>query len=258
MVFWITLQQMKLFDIFRPANIEFLKIISNHHSHEEEYSSVKVFDKIVEHILDRMRRKTFGFTAVSACNISVGRIHVESKAENGVTLPKEVSAVGGKGFYVKLYKLSNVLQYLSVIEITVEKMVCANGRETYTQESERLLGQQQRHLTDGGEVAVDADLCVISIKSFSTSFFPAFFPLGFLLGYLFILIPFSDHGANKRYVKELASSLNLSSICTESHSSTEVTSSDDSDNSVLPPSSIFFFCFILTPVLLAACFLLLF
>ena len=262
MVFWITLKQMSLFDTFRPANIESLKIISDHHSYEEKHSSVRDIDMIIEHILIRMRQKSFGFTTVSARNISVGRMLLESKLEVDATSPKEVSAVGEKGFYVKLYKLSNVLQYLSVIEIIVEeravRLIGTDDREKHTQERDGHSLQQQRYLNDEGEGTADADVCDISIKSFSTSFLPAFFPFGFFLGYLFVFIPFSDYGANEKYVKELANSLNMSSICTESQTSVGVSTSEDSDNSVLPPSSIFFFSFILTPVLLAACFLLLF
>ena len=154
MVFWISWKQIEWCGYVQPGNI--LSATSKYHAHHElwklsnsncSYSNLK---DILSHEL--LVDKTFRFLT-SKFKLA--------RSDNSSTF--------------RFYKLSNILQYLSVIEIAI----LVNSNE--------ISGNESVH---------------IKAKSVSTCLFPTFIPLGFLIGILFCWIPFSDFGENKLYLQE--------------------------------------------------------
>lgn len=140
---------------------------------------------------------------------------------------------------ITMHKLSNILQYLSVVTIKV---------------AQRSEGSNSKQLDNS---------CSITISSTSSSVFPTWFPFAFVMGYLFCWLPFSDNGTNERYVNELVNAI-CNKFCSEvtftAGTNSTTLSNKTSDNEVTSTqgyystsndSLIFFLCFIVTPILLA-------
>jgi hypothetical protein len=284
MVFWMTFQQMKLFDFFRPGDIKSLKNISASHSFQQTFISHLSIEELIAYLDDKMNHGSFRFMKISSQTNKQAnenkRNTVQQKMEaRGVETP--ILSDCRETYSIKLYKLSDIFQYLSVIELTVED--CEYYKNNNEKENEIKNKNQDILLSTSKKFDGEKDAKINSNKkeiktklflnSVSVNIFPAFFPLGFLFGFLFLFVPFSDFGVNRKYVNELTAILNLSSVdvkqenIEESVSSTiraeEVETENISINKVdeeiyIPPSTIFFFSFIICPVLLAAFFLLFF
>ena len=138
---------------------------------------------------------------------------------------KEGTGGGCVDEIVVLHKLSDILQYLSVITIKIT----SNSR-------------------DNGKV------CAMEITSTSSSIFPCWVPLGFLGSILFCWVPFSDFGANKRYVSLILSVFRDAQVV-------DVIDKDEDSNvinvSPLHGSSVFFIVYIIFPVIIVMALLLL-
>ena len=125
-------------------------------------------------------------------------------------------------FKIKLFKLSDIFQYLSVIEIVLEE--CSSLQLINDDKNNN--NNHNNHINDNDNINTISNInkntyskkvkkekkeknnlnyykTKISFRSVSVSILPAFFPLGFIFGFLFLLIPFSDFDVNKKYIKEL-------------------------------------------------------
>jgi hypothetical protein len=284
MVFWMTFQQIKLFDFFRPGDIKSLKNVSASHSFQETFISHLSIDELIAYLDDKMNHRSFRFMKISS------QKNTHTNETKGNVVQQEMEARGGKTpilsdfretYSIKLYKLSDIFQYLSVIELTLED--CEFNKNNNKKENGKRNNNLDILLSASKKFDGETDDRINSNKkeiktrlflnSVSVNIFPAFFPLGFLFGFLFLLVPFSDFGVNRKYINELTAILNLNSVTVkhetteESVSSTIRTEKVETENVLLnkvdeeiyvPPSTIFFFSFIICPVLLAAFFLLFF
>ena len=225
MVFWITFQQMNFFDYFRPGDVKNLEKISSFHMHKEiiilkNKNSGNVFQELKL----KMVNPKFRFMKI---------ICEEKKLIKDKTYFKEKtseknfkSCEENKSYYIKLYKLSDIFQYLSVIEIHIDnyegineekkkKIERNNSAETEKEKNIQIgLTNRQNKKTKiiknvnesgNGEILQSN----IKIKSVSVSIFPSFIPFGFIFGYLFFFVPFTDFGCNEKYVQELKNYFDL-------------------------------------------------
>lgn len=292
MVFWLTLKQINLCDFCRPGDIKSLKKISESHTYEETYDSELNTDEVFNFITEQMNHRSFRFMKILSEKIKLSNDEkniedkkLQNKSENKLARSEEnvSSEKRNNSYFIKLYKLSDIFQFLSVVEIIIEN----NSDRKSNENNEKEIFSKKNDKTDIKNILdIDVNSCdnkmkntqekttktMISLKSISVSIFPAFFPLGFLLGFLFAFVPFSDSGVNQKYVKELIKSLNIATITKNSSEKKDVKKSngenpisdmneksvtdeilfEDSQNFFLPPSKIFFFCFIVCPVFLSA------
>lgn len=279
----MTFQQIKLFDYFRPGDIKSLKNISASHSFQKTFLSHLPIEELTAFLDDKMNHKSFRFMKISSQKNKNKQIHGSSANVAQVEMEKrgEKSPILSdfrETYSIKLYKLSDIFQYLSVIEVTLEASENNDYDENHKSEKEnRTENSTSKKLDDEKDAKIKSDKIKIKTKLFlnsvSVNILPAFFPLGFFFGFLFFFVPFSDFGVNQKYINELTEILNLSIISVKHENSEESVSSKitkkaetgniltdnniDSDNTV-PQSTIFFFSFIICPVLLAAFFLLFF
>lgn len=314
MVFWITFKQMFLYYYFRPGDIKILKNISKSHCYEEShYSNIRIED-LFEYLNEKMKDKNFRFMKVSE-KTKNEKQHIKKYEEELKDLVKmnNINSLNGTdesfllkkekvdSFTIKLFKLSDIFQYLSVIEIVLEECSSLqlidinddnNNRNNHVNDNDNKHTisntnkntHRKKEKKDGKEKQennLKSYKTKISFRSVSVSILPAFFPLGFIFGFLFLLIPFSDFGVNKKYIEELKSNiftdyvinslstsnlnLNLTSISEMMNEKTRKDKEEiveiDMKNDILvpyvPPSTVFFLSFIVFPVFLAAAILLL-
>jgi len=132
---------------------------------------------------------------------------------------------------LRLHKLSNILQFLSVIEISVK------------------------------EDELEQGVFTISTTATSASILPVWFPFAFLIGYALVWLPFPDFGQNDSYLR-LVGNLLLESCAQPDSGVAKIKALDKVSHEKkeskqvwffqkLPSSFIFFFCFIITPILSA-------
>ena len=235
MVFWITFKQMFLYDYFRPGDITILKSISKSHCYEEShYSNIRIKD-LFEYLNEKMKDKNFRFMKVSE-KIKNEKQHRNTKEKELKDLVKmnNMNSLNGTdehflskkekvdSFKIKLFKLSDIFQYLSVIEIVLEE--CSSLQLINDDKNNN--NNHNNHINDNDNINTISNInkntyskkvkkekkeknnlnyykTKISFRSVSVSILPAFFPLGFIFGFLFLLIPFSDFDVNKKYIKEL-------------------------------------------------------
>jgi hypothetical protein len=327
MVFWITFKQMFLFDYWRPGDVKILKSISASHCYEETHFSNLKIEDLFEYLNEKMKNKNFRFMKVSE------KMRIKNEKEqsnkNGRIKDKEKSVENRNSlngtdehflskkekvdtYTIKLFKLSDMFQYLSVVEISLEEcslvslrrndseecsLTSVNNDYRYEIDSENPIHNSNNYdnKVDGkkDKNIIKSSKTKISFRSVSVSFLPAFFPFGFIFGFLFFLIPFSDFGVNKKYVKELKNNICIDNVInnlpistsTSTTSSTkaatkkgidkeieikeeigmnkeqgiEVIETDLQNNNLqphVPPSTVFFISFIVLPVFLAAALLL--
>jgi hypothetical protein len=120
MVFYTTFKQLKYFDYFRPIDIKIFEGIANLHIHKEKlYIDNTTVNKVYNEIIKKMESKIFRFLVVECVNNDDG-------GGNGDGGDNDESNNGDNhkdnSCYVKLYKLSNIFQYLSVIEIFITEI----------------------------------------------------------------------------------------------------------------------------------------
>lgn len=312
MVFWITFKQMFLNDYFRPGDIKILKNISKSHCYEESHYSNLTIEDLFEYLNEKMKDKNFRFMKVSE-KIKNEKQHIKENESKDLARIGNNNSLNGTdesflskkekvdSFTVKLFKLSDIFQYLSVIEIVLEECSLSqlinenydnynddkynnnndnNNQNTISNFNKNIYLTEVKK-DEKGENNLKSYNTKISFRSVSVSILPAFFPLGFIFGFVFLLIPFTDFGVNKKYIKELKNNIftdyvinslstsNSNSILTSINGNinenTEIKEKMDKINMknkivlpYVPPSTVFFFSFIVFPVFLAAAILLLF
>ena len=280
---------MIFFDYFRPGDIKNLEKISSSHTHQEiiiceDRNSENLFQELKL----KMENPKFRFMKV-VCEekklIKCAHYYEEKLYKNNFN-----SLVDNKSYYIKLYKLSDIFQYLSVIEIIIDNYEKCDEEKNLKSENYKSREVEEKNIQIGLTNKKNKNMKIIKnvintrikIKSVSVSIFPSFVPLGFFFGYLFFFLPFTDFGVNEKYVKELKSYFgivqndkkkdNIDSdskiekrdrgkeiknvIKNENSENKENNFFSDVQEKVLPPSKIFFIFFILFPILSAAFFLL--
>ena len=163
-------------------------------------------------------RRTLGYTIVED-NLGMGQ-------ERGKGVDQETRRVRKKkrrecdGEIVVLHKISDILQYLSVLVI---KITSDSG------------DRKQSKIT-------------MEITSTSSSVFPCWVPLGFLGSILFCWVPFSDYGVNKHYINLILRMIQ------DSHS-VDILGKNECEGAEIIPvllrtgSSMFFFVYIVIPLI---------
>ena len=275
-MFWMTFQQMKLFDSFRPGDLKFLKEISAAHSFEEIFFTHLSVKELTEYLNGKMDDRSFRFMKISSENnirIAENTKNAEQVVVEGIDRKSLNLDDFRESHSIKLYKLSDIFQYLSVIELRIEDCDDSENKDKNTDKNTKFPSTtSKRSRANKSEINSNKNTkkTKLILKSVSVNIFPAFFPLGFLFGFLFLLIPFSDFGVNRKYINELKAILNLNNVMVQDENieksvlspietKTENFLTDNIlDETPVPPSTIFFFCFIICPVLLAAFFLLFF
>ena len=294
MVFWISIQQISFFDYFRPGDVKNLERISSSHTHQE----IIIFENrnsenLFQELKLKMDNPKFRFMKV-ACN-EKKLIKCANYSEEKINKNDFNSSDDNKSYYIKLYKLSDIFQYLSVIEITIDNYEKCDEEKNPKFENYNSAGIEEKNILRSKK---NKNMKIIKnvnnakngkilhtkmeIKSASVSIFPSFVPLGFVFGFLFIFLPFTDFGNNEKYVKELKTYFDIVENDEKKHdidSDSKIVKSkrekeinnvikkENSENEennffsdvqekVLPQSKIFFIFFILFPVLSAALFLL--
>lgn len=217
MVFYLTGKQCSYFDALSPSHWAIASSATDFHSYEDfwvyessPYDILKVMSTIEE-------KKSFKFMLVTNDD-------------------------GDDDLYTtKYYKFSNILQFMSVVTITLTP-VSKSGERSPSQK-----GGASPSITGYTEVA---------IKSCSASVFPAFLPLGFLLGIFLFWVPFPDFGANKKYVEELKAAIDAHvSRRKENIDSLEENNAVDA-SATASDGATFFLCFIVVPIITAVCYIL--
>jgi hypothetical protein len=287
MVFWMTFQQMKLFDFYRPGDVKFLKNISAAHSFQGIFLSHLSIEELITYLDEKMSHRSFRFMKISSQKMKEKNNNEKIDQTNMNEIQQEMETRGEKSlilsdfresYSIKLYKLSDIFQYLSVIELTLEE--CEYNKDNNEKKNQNrnkdTLSSNSKKFNEEKDTEINTNKKVIKTKLFlnsvSVNIFPAFFPLGYFFGFLFLFVPFSDYGVNQKYINELSEILNLNNVTVkhenvdESASSTitiqskteNILENNPGEEIQLPPSTIFFFSFIICPVLLAAFFLLFF
>lgn len=128
-----------------------------------------------------------------------------------------------------VHKLSNLLQYLSILEVSLTEHKQSRGK---------------RQL-------------LIRITSTSASILPAWFPLSCVLSCFLFWIPFSDLGVNEHYVHSFARQVLIPIFGSSAIDNIDAVDSKQSSMMLfnIQPSFVFFFSFILLPVISAAIFM---
>lgn len=258
MVFWITFKQMFLFDYWRPGDIKILKNISASHCHEEKhYSNLKIED-LFEYLNEKMKNKNFRFMKVSE--------KMQMKNEKGLLNNKEKNvefsvenrnSLNGTDehflskkekvdtYTIKLFKLSDIFQYLSVLEITLEECSLLPLERNDSEERSLISSIKNDNLYEiDSENPIHNDnnydnkingkkddnvfkssKTKISFRSVSVSILPAFFPFGFIFGFFFFSLPFSDFGVNKKYIQELKNNICIDNVISNLSISTSTSTS---------------------------------
>ena len=263
MVFWITFKQMKYFDYFR-----FIHPTINH-TYEEELLFENIIPSILfEKLKEKMNSGEFRFMKILCEEIDCNEIGEIYKENFNVSEYSKFMK-----YNIKLYKLSNIFQYLSVIEINIPSPFVFQETATENEIFNIENGMKNCNInikneiydlkkTKFSDIKRDKFYTKIKIKSQSASFLPAFFPFGFLIPFLPFL-SFFDYGCNKKYVNELKNIFEITeknkTEKTENCVSTEIPVYEFFRKDfflflfdIVPPSSIFFVCFILFPVCCAA------
>ena len=267
MVFWITFKQMFLFDYWRPGDIKNLKNISASHCYEDKhYSNLKIED-LFEYLNEKMKNKNFRFMKVS----EKMQMKNEKELPNNKEKKKDSSVENRNSlngtdehflskkekvdtYTIKLFKLSDIFQYLSVLEITLEEFsLLPLGRNDseecslissisndnhYEIDSENPIHNNNNYNNKiNGKKDDNIIKTRISFRSVSVSFLPAFFPFGFIFGFLFFLLPFSDFGVNKKYVKELKNNVCIDNVINNLPTSTSTSTTSSSTSTSTTSSS---------------------
>jgi hypothetical protein len=217
MVFYTTFKQLKYFDYFRPIDINILEGISNLHIYKEKiFIDNTTVSEVYDEIIRKMESRIFRFLVVQCVNYNGSIIdgygnnsdinNNNDNDDNNNNGDDNSNKNGKNTCYIKLYKLSNIFQYLSVIEICItenenekDNRNIINGKKL---KKSKIVFEKKMKKNEKKNI-------VIFIRSSSVSVFPAFVPLGFLLSFLFYLIPYVDFGVNQKYVKDLKSFLNF-------------------------------------------------
>ena len=224
MVFWITYQQIKYFDFFRPGDMKNFENISSSHTYKENITFENISSKKLFEILElKMENPKFRFMRI-ICQEKGSKIfdnYAASDVSNKIGKNELNKYEEQKSYYIKLYKLTDIFQFLSVIEINIDLEMSRNNNEEKKEEivkekvslkirkdhekfgmknrkNGKMKNLEKNENHENGKMKIK-----MGMKSVSVSIFPSFVLFGFFFGFLFFFLPFPDFGCNEKYIQEL-------------------------------------------------------